>query len=221
MLGYALYATVFGALGSLASRTEDTQSVAGPVTAVLIAGYFVAFATIGSPDTAWARAVSFFPATAPFAMPNRIAMGSPAWWEPVVAVAITLAAIAGLVQLGGRVYTGAILHTGPTLKLRDAWRRTTTPAPSAPGPDTGLTRTSRRQAGPTAIGERRIATRRKRSDWSASAALIAIAAGLGVAVGVLVGDVIIGLAVGAGVYAAATKIIKAGADHNDRHYSHQ
>ena len=117
--------------------TEDTQSVAGPVTAVLIAGYFVSFATIGSPDTAWARAVSFFPATAPFAMPNRIAMSAPAWWEPVVAAAVTLAAIAGLVQFGGRVYTGAILHTGPTLKLREAWRGTTTPPPSATEPDTG------------------------------------------------------------------------------------
>ena len=47
VLGYALYATVFGALGSLASRAEDTQSVAGPVTAVLIAGYL-------SPSPPWA-----------------------------------------------------------------------------------------------------------------------------------------------------------------------
>jgi hypothetical protein len=31
-------------------------------------------------------------------------------------------AIAGLVVFSGRVYTNAILHTGPTLRLRDAWR---------------------------------------------------------------------------------------------------
>ena len=90
VLGYALYATVFGALGALASRPEDAQSAAGPVSVVLIAGYFVSFAAIGSPDTAWAKAVSFFPATAPLAMPNRIAMGATTWWEPVLAVAITL-----------------------------------------------------------------------------------------------------------------------------------
>jgi ABC-2 type transport system permease protein len=124
VLGYALYATVFGALGSLASRSEDAQSVAGPVTAVLIAGYFVSFAAIGSPDSGWARLVSLFPGTAPLAMPNRIAMGATVWWEPVLAVVLTLAAIYGLVLFGGRVYAGAILHTGPTLKLRDAWRGT-------------------------------------------------------------------------------------------------
>jgi ABC-2 type transport system permease protein len=121
VLGYALYAMVYGALGSLASRTEDAQSVTGPVTAVLIVGYLASFAAIGSPDTRWATLLSFFPPTAPFAMPNRIAMGATAWWEPVLAAGLTVGAIAGLVQFAGRVYTGAILHSGPTLKLRDAW----------------------------------------------------------------------------------------------------
>ena len=121
VLGYALYATVFGALGSLASRVEDAQSVAGPVSVVLIAGYFVSFAAIGSPNTIWARAVSYLPVTAPLAMPNRLAMGTAAWWEPLVAVVLTLAAIAWLVWVGGRVYSRAVLHNGPSLRLRDAW----------------------------------------------------------------------------------------------------
>ena len=38
VLGYALYATVYGALGSLGSRVEDAQAVAGPVTVVMVAG---------------------------------------------------------------------------------------------------------------------------------------------------------------------------------------
>jgi ABC-2 type transport system permease protein len=122
VLGYALYATLFGALGSLASRVEDAQSVAGPVQVVLIAAYFVSFAVIGSPDSVWARLVSFFPLTAPLAMPNRMAMGATDVWEPVLAVALTLIVIAALVWFGGRVYAGAVLHSGPALKLRDAWR---------------------------------------------------------------------------------------------------
>lgn len=131
VLGYALYAMVYGALGSLASRTEDAQSVAGPVMVVLIVGYFASFAATGRPDSGLARLVSFFPATAPLAMPTRIAMGATAWWEPVLAVALTLAAIAALVQFGGRVYAGGILHTGPTLRLRDAWRGATAPVTTA------------------------------------------------------------------------------------------
>jgi hypothetical protein len=45
-------------------------------------------------------------------------MGAAAWWEPVIAAALTVAAIAGLVQLAGRVYTRAILHSGPAPPAR-------------------------------------------------------------------------------------------------------
>jgi len=100
--------------------------------------------------------VSFFPATAPMAMPNRIAMGATAWWEPVAAAALALTAIAGLVQFAGRIYTRAILHGGPALKLRDAWRGT--PAPGVPRtgrpPQTG-SRRRRPGAAPASAGEPR------------------------------------------------------------------
>jgi len=124
VLGYALYAMVYGALGSLASRAEDAQSVAGPVIAVLIAGYFASFAVVGEPDSSFAQVVSFFPVSAPMAMPVRIAMGAAAWWEPVLAAVLIIAVIAALVQLGGRVYARAVLHGGPALRLRDVWRGT-------------------------------------------------------------------------------------------------
>lgn len=136
VLGYALYATLFGALGSLASRPEDAQSVAGPISVVLVLVYFISFATIGSPDTTWARLVSWFPATAPIAMPTRVAMGAATWWDPLLAATLTIAVIAGLVVLGGRIYARAVLHSGPTLKLRDVWRHTTPPGPAAAEPST-------------------------------------------------------------------------------------
>ena len=128
VLGYALYAMAYGAMGSLASRTEDAQSVAGPIGYVLVACYWAAFLAVSeNPDGRWSQLASLFPATAPFAMPGRIALGSTTWWEPPLAVMLTLAAIAAiaaLVAFGGRVYTNAILHGGPTQHLRDAWHST-------------------------------------------------------------------------------------------------
>lgn len=123
VLGYALYAMAYGALGSLASRTEDASSAAGPVSYVLIAAYWASLVAVSDdPDGGWSILASFVPLTAPFAMPARVALGVAAPWEPVLAAALTLATIAGLVVFAGRVYSGAILHTGPTLRLRDAWR---------------------------------------------------------------------------------------------------
>jgi ABC-2 type transport system permease protein len=138
VLGYALYAPAYGALGSLASRTEDAQSVAGPVVYVLLGAYWASYVAVASdPDGGWSRFVSLLPPTAPFAMPGRIALGVTVWWEPAVAVILTLGAIAALVVFAGRVYTGAILHIGSRLRLRDAWNATT--RPTAP-PDAGPTK---------------------------------------------------------------------------------
>lgn len=134
VLGYAVYAMAFGALGSLASRSEDASSVAAPVTTVMVVGYWVSLMLVGGdPGSGWARLVSLFPATAPFAMPGRIALGAAAWWEPLLAAGLAVTTLAGLVVIAGRVYAGAVLHTGPTLKMREAWRGAALP-PSGPAP---------------------------------------------------------------------------------------
>lgn len=133
VLGYALYAMSYGAIGSLASRSEEASGVTGPITALLLAAYWASLVAVsGDPEGGWSRAVGLLPVTAPFAMPGRIALGVAAWWEPALAVALSMVAIAALVWFGGRVYAGAILHTGATLKLRDAWRGVSTTEVVAP-----------------------------------------------------------------------------------------
>ena len=203
VLGYAFYTTVFGALGSLASRPEDAQSAAGPVSVLLILVYFVSFAAIGSPDTTWARAISWLPITAPIAMPTRIAMGAAAWWEPALAAVLTLAAIAGLVVLGGRIYTNAVLHNGPTLKLRDAWQHSRTPRPACHDVTerAGLADTT------TERSEAMAAERNRRVKTVAFALVAALV--LAAATVVLSGDVIVGIAVGAATYAVIDRLTKA------------
>ena len=216
LLGYALYAMFYGALGALASRAEDAQSTAGPVTAVLVAAYFVSFLAVGRPDSALARAASFFPATAPMAMPNRIAMGAAVWWEPLAAAALTLAVIAVLVQFAGRVYTHAILHGGPALKLRDAWRATTAVPGGAAGAGAPPASGQQRAAPAMAAAKRGKTDKGKRSGQLAAVALLAAGTGLGAAVAMLTRDVIIGVAAGAGFYAAAARLVKAWPGHHIR-----
>jgi ABC-2 type transport system permease protein len=181
VLGYALIATAFGVLGSLASRAEDASSLTSPLVVMLIAGYFVSFAAIGSPDTWWARLASWFPVTAPFAMPNRIAMGATTWWDPYLAALLALLAILGLVVLGGRVYAHAVLHTGGVLRIGEAWR----------GSPTGSVAAS--------------ATLR-RGEGAVPVVLAAAAGGVTMAVS---RDVIIGIAVAAGAYAVAVRVVRA------------
>ena len=193
VLGYALYATLFGALGSLASRTEDASSVTGPVTVVLVLAFMVSFAAIGSAETAWARLVSWFPFTAPLAMPNRIAMGVAPWWDPLLAGAITVATSGGLVALGGRIYTRAILHTGATLSLAEAWRG----APSSSPSDRAELA---QEAGHADVPS----THRARMQ----VLLVVVAVAVALAVFAVTSDVIAGVGVGAAVFAVARRAVK-------------
>jgi ABC-2 type transport system permease protein len=198
MLGYGLFATVFGTLGSLASRTEDASSVTGPVTVILVLGFLVSFAAIGSTDTTWARLVSWFPITAPLAMPNRIAMGATTWWDPVVAAILTVATIAGLVVLGGRIYTRAILHTGATLSLGEAWRGAPLPAHPDVSGTTGSTQRKKVAA----------MTQPTRRELRTQLVLAIIAIAVGGIVFALAGDFVIGVGVGAAVFALARQAMK-------------
>lgn len=124
VLGYSFYSILYGALGSLASRTEDAQSAVGPLTMLLMIAYFVSFTTINNPAGLIAVIGSFLPPTAPLMMPLRTALTDVPMWQPVLAVAIELAAIVGLVYLGGRLYRGAVLRVGRKLSLREAWHAT-------------------------------------------------------------------------------------------------
>jgi ABC-2 type transport system permease protein len=199
MLGYAIYATAYGAFGSLASRTEDATSIAAPVTTLLIVGYFASFGAVSSdPEGGWAQLVSFVPLTAPFAMPGRIALGATAWWEPFAAAALTLAAIAALVAFAGRVYSGAILRTGATVKLRDAWRAATVSGAPPAGHKTS--------SGPAHDTS---AAHGAELDRTATAVLIGVALAAAAVTFTLSGDVIMAIAVVAGVFAIGARLVKA------------
>ena len=121
VLGYAFYAGLFACAGALVPRQEELQSSMTPLTMVILFSFFVSFAVLDNPDGTLARVTSFIPFSAPMIMPVRIALGEASTFEIVAAFAITAAAAAALVPVAGRIYSGAVLRTGSSVKLRDAW----------------------------------------------------------------------------------------------------
>jgi hypothetical protein len=121
-------------------------------------------------------------------------------------------AIAGLVQLAGRVYTRAILHSGSALSLRDIWRGKAASGPGTSGTDT------REAAPPQPAGIKAEGrTAMTGSDLTRHRWLITILTGTGVVVGVAVAvftaDVIIGVAAGASFIALANQMVRLWTDH--------
>lgn len=121
-LGYAFWSVAFAASGALVSRVEDLQSVAAPLTYVLMFSALTAIPVQEVPDAWYARLGSLVPLTAPFIMPVRAALGDPAAWEIALSVVIMLAATYAFVRVAAGVYTGALLRAGGRPRLADHWR---------------------------------------------------------------------------------------------------
>ena len=122
VLGFAFYSLLYGSLGSLASRTEDAQAAAGPVIALLMIIYLLAFVAVANPGAGWVTIVSMLPPSAPMIMPLRVALVSVPAWQLALAVVFMLGGIYGLFRAGARLYENAVLHSGARLRLREAWR---------------------------------------------------------------------------------------------------
>jgi ABC-2 type transport system permease protein len=122
LLGYTLYAVGFAAAGSLVSRMEDAQTVATPFTIMSVVGFFISIQTLDDPSGIVAQVTSFIPVTAPFAVPVRLAFGAIEWWELTLSVLLMVGAIAGLIRLAGKVYSGGLLRFGAKVSWREAFR---------------------------------------------------------------------------------------------------
>ena len=120
-LGYAFWSVALAAVGALVSRVEDLQSAIAPLTWTMTLCALTAPVAAESPDAWYSVLASLVPITAPFAMPARVAVGDVPPGEIVLAVAIIVAAIYGLVRLGGAVYSNALLRTGARPRFRDVW----------------------------------------------------------------------------------------------------
>ncbi|MDQ6946582.1 MAG: ABC transporter permease [Actinomycetota bacterium] len=122
VLGFAFYSCAYAAAGASVSRAEEVGNATLPLTMLLLVGYLIGISATSSPDTTLARVASFLPPLAPMVMVSRAAVGHVAHWEVPLAVAIEVVSTWVLIRFAGRVYTGAIVRTGPRVKLREAWR---------------------------------------------------------------------------------------------------
>lgn len=122
VIGFLLFAVMFGAAGSLVSRSEDAQTVAFPMSMVAVAGFFLSIISLSDPEGVAAVVGTFIPLTAPFVVPVRSALAAIPVWQYVASVLLTLATIVSMVFVGGRIYAGALLRYGGRVGLREAWR---------------------------------------------------------------------------------------------------
>lgn len=123
LLGFALYSTLFAAVGAMVNSEQEAQQLQFLVAMPIILSLVFMPNIIQAPGSNVAMGASIFPFTAPLIMLLRVAVQPPHLWELGLSIAAIIATIYGLVLLCGRIYRIGILMYGkkPTLPEIMKW----------------------------------------------------------------------------------------------------
>ncbi|MCR4604540.1 MAG: ABC transporter permease [Eubacterium sp.] len=120
LLGFLLYAMLFGAVGSMATKVEDINTLQTPITILFVIGFLIVVMNMGTNVNSGIMIVaSYFPFTSPMAMFTRIAMGEIPTYEFVISIAILTVSVIGCGIFAARIYRAGVLHYGKPPKFME------------------------------------------------------------------------------------------------------
>ena len=128
VLGFLIYAFLFGAIGSTATKLEDINTSTMPLMFLFIIAFMVVVFSMssGNIDNAAMKVCSFVPFTSPMAMFTRIAMSTVPWYEILISIGILIGSTIGVGVISAKIYRVGVLLYGTTPKigaiLKAVWR---------------------------------------------------------------------------------------------------
>ena len=119
LLGFLIYAFLYGAISSTVSKLEDINTAVQPVTFLFVIGFMVVMFSMssGSVDNLLMQICSYIPFTSPMAMFTRIAMSTVPWYEIAISIGILVASTFGIGILSAKIYRVGVLMYGTSPKI--------------------------------------------------------------------------------------------------------
>ena len=119
LLGFLIYAFLYGAISSTVSKLEDINTAVQPVTFLFLFGFMVVMFSMssGSVDNVLMQICSYIPFTSPMAMFTRIAMSTVPWYEIAISIGILVASTFGIGILSAKIYRVGVLMYGTSPKI--------------------------------------------------------------------------------------------------------
>ena len=119
ILGFLIYAFMFGAIGSTASKLEDINTSVMPIMFLFIIAFMVVMFSMsnGTVDNTAMLICSYIPFTSPMAMFTRICMSTVPWYEIVSSIAILVGSTVGIGILSAKIYRVGVLLYGTPPKI--------------------------------------------------------------------------------------------------------
>jgi ABC-2 type transport system permease protein len=121
LLGYLVYGTLMAAAGALGTNVRESQQIAALFSFTAFVPYMLSGFIWMNPNMALARALSYFPLTAPTMMMFRLPYGVPAV-DVVVSLVVLVVSVPFCVWGGAKVFRTGLLMYGKRPSLKQIWR---------------------------------------------------------------------------------------------------
>jgi ABC-2 type transport system permease protein len=127
LAGFFFYASIYGAIGSAVNEDmREAQSLAFPVTMIVIISIALMSSAIANPDSPIAVWASIIPFSSPIVMMARIPFGVPntvPWWQLGLSMALLVLGFIFTAWFAGKIYRTGILMYGkkPSWKELMKW----------------------------------------------------------------------------------------------------
>lgn len=122
LLGFALFATLYAAVGAATNNVQEAQQLAGFMVIFLVAPIFFLVPIINDPDSTLSVTLSMIPVFTPLLMMLRIAVKMPPLWQILTSYLLTAAFVGFLVWVCARIYRVGILMYGKKPTFQELWR---------------------------------------------------------------------------------------------------
>ncbi|HHU84660.1 MAG TPA: ABC transporter permease [Clostridiales bacterium] len=119
ILGFLIYAFMYGAVGSTASKLEDINTSVMPITMLFVIAFIVVVFSMsaGNVDNTLMKVCSFIPLTSPMSMFTRIAMSTVSLYEIAISIVILIVSTIGIGFISAKIYRVGVLMYGTTPKI--------------------------------------------------------------------------------------------------------
>ncbi|KJF21230.1 ABC transporter permease [Rhodococcus sp. AD45-ID] len=123
ILGFAFFAVLYAAAGSMVSRQEDVNATAAPLVILIVAMFGIAFSTVGNPDGTLSNVLSWIPPFSAILMPLRIAAGVATPFQIVGTIVLMVTVTVIFSMIAAKIYQRSILRIGKVVSWKEAFGR--------------------------------------------------------------------------------------------------
>ena len=121
LLGYLLFGTIMATAGALGTNPRESQQLAGIFSFTAAIPWFFASVFFTNPNAPLARALSYFPLTAPTTMMLRLPLGDVPAIDIVASLVVLLISIPVVLWAGARIFRVGLLMYGKRPSLQEIW----------------------------------------------------------------------------------------------------